>query len=535
MTTVHRTNSIGQPEGSPRPVVTRAIATLAILGLIFNVCTIFIGFHHSLYDRHGFRQTQTAFNVESLLHGAGFLHYETPVLGPPWALPFEFPVYQEAVAGVVRLLGTPMEGTGRAVSILFFYLCFFPLISILRQLRFSAVQILPVLTIFAMGPLYIFFSRVFMIESTALFLSLMYVEQMFRLTLGARPWLFRHMFGAAMFGILGGMVKVTTFAPYYVLGVALVVWQAWKLYQSGAIRLPRLGAAAIFSGLLPVAFTALWTKFADSVKAQNPFGVALTSKGLENFNFGTIAQRLQPRWYHLLENRLHLQIGYTVAGVLIAGVYAGMIIAGQHVRPFQRWTRIAAVCVLLWAGTTMLFFNLHAVHDYYGYATAVLLLVGIGALLAPMLELQGRKAWVGVVLLAVEMTACAASYFREYYPIQAHNFPGRAAAAMVIDETTNAQSVIIVTGLDWSSEFPYQSQRHAIMDQGRGFAGRPWDLSAVRQAVENEGSSRISAVVACDVGRSSDRLMAILQIVGMSNPTELHGDDCDIYERPGSL
>jgi len=29
----------------------------------------------------------------------------------------------------------------------------------------------------------------------------MYVEQMFRLTLGERPWQYRHMIGAAVFGL----------------------------------------------------------------------------------------------------------------------------------------------------------------------------------------------------------------------------------------------------------------------------------------------------------------------------------------------
>jgi hypothetical protein len=76
-----------------RTAVGRTVLALGILALIFNVWAVFVGFHHSLYDRHGFRQTQTALNVESMLRGDGFLHYDTPVFGPPWALPFEFPLY----------------------------------------------------------------------------------------------------------------------------------------------------------------------------------------------------------------------------------------------------------------------------------------------------------------------------------------------------------------------------------------------------------------------------------------------------------
>ncbi len=506
--------------------------TLGILGLFFNVWTIFIGFHHSLYDLHGFRQTQTALNVESLLRGDSFLRYQTPVLGPPWAIPFEFPLYQGIVAGVMRLLETHIEETGRAVSILFFYLCFFPLTSILHRLRFRSIQIVSVLAILAVSPLYIFFSRVFMIESTALFFSLMYTEQMFRLTMGEQPWQYRHMIGSAALGILGGLIKVTTFAPYYVLGVGLAAWQGWQLYRNATIRIRRIGAAAFFSGLLPMAATDLWTKFADSMKAQNPFGVALTSKALKYWNFGTIAQRLQPRWYHLLESRIHLQIGYSVAWVLIAGVYAGMLILGLEAWRFRRWNIIVVTCVALYVGTTMLFFNLHAVHEYYPYSTALFLIVAVGALIAPFLELPGRKAWIGVALLVVEMGACVSSYFRHYYPIQSHDYPGRPAAAAVVDRTTSAQSVILVTGLDWSSEFPYQSGRRAITDANFGYRGHPSELGPVQQAIEKQGPRTIAAVIACDLNRDTDRLKLLLQTVGMNNPKELHGDDCDIYERP---
>jgi hypothetical protein len=428
-------------------------------------------------------------------------------------------------------LGTPLEATGRTVSIVFFYLCFFPLSSILRWLRFRSIQIVSVLAIFALGPLYIFYSRSFMMESTALFLSLIYADQMFRLTVAGKSWQYRHMIGAAVLGVLAGMVKVTTFAPFLVLGAALAAWQLRKLHRSEEEQWFRIGAAAFLTGLLPFAMTSVWTRFADSVKAQNPLGVSLTSKALESFTLGSIGQRLQPRWYHLMESRLHLQVGYTVAAALIVGVFAGILIAGGHERRFRRWTMVAVACAALWAGTTMLFFNLHAVHDYYGYATAVFLVVGIGALLAPLFELPGRKAWLGVTLLAVELAACAASYMREYHPLQAHNSPGRPDTAALIDQTTSAQSVILITGLDWSPELPYQSQRRAIMEVYGADAVGVSDLRAVEQAIADEGPGGISAVVACSTRRNSDRLKTILQAVGMSNPTEMHGDDCDIYER----
>jgi hypothetical protein len=59
----------------------------------------------------------------------------------------------------------------------------------------------------------------------------------------------------------------------------------------------------------------------------------------------------------------------------------------------------------------------------------------------------------------------------------------------------------------------------------------PQKLIALRQVIENEGPAGISAVIACDTRRNSDRLKLLLEIVGIDNTTEFHGEDCDIYER----
>jgi hypothetical protein len=258
-------------------------------------------------------------------------------------------------------------------------------------------------------------------------------------------------------------------------------------------------------------------------------GVALisTSKLMRVWNFGTIGQRLHLQPYYVLVARVFTQIGYPIAGLLIAGVYAAMLIAGGN-PPFRRWNRVVATCVVLYAGTTMLFFNLHVVHEYYPYSTALFLVVAIGAMLAPTLDLPGRKAWVGVALLVVEMAACVVFYHRRYYPTQSFDSPGRPQAAAIIDQTTSVQGVLLITGLHWSPEFPYQSGRRAIMDPD--FLNHPQGLDVMRQAIQNVGPKGIAAVIACDAARNSDRLKVLLQFAGTNNATQLHGDNCDIYK-----
>ena len=45
----------------------------------------------------------------------------TLVLGPPWSIPIEFPLYQWNVAAAVKIFNTPLDQTGRFFSCLLFW------------------------------------------------------------------------------------------------------------------------------------------------------------------------------------------------------------------------------------------------------------------------------------------------------------------------------------------------------------------------------------------------------------------------------
>ena len=62
------------------------------------------------------------------------LDYITPVLGPPWSIPFEFPLYQWLAGGFHALTGYPLDQSGRLVSLVFFYLCLVPWFLLFRRL-----------------------------------------------------------------------------------------------------------------------------------------------------------------------------------------------------------------------------------------------------------------------------------------------------------------------------------------------------------------------------------------------------------------
>ena len=75
-----------------------------------------------LLDRHPFRQTQTAFTAR-IFHeqGIDLLHPKLPILGPPWEVPFEFPLFQ-AAAAVVMDAGVPEDTALRLTGLASFIL-----------------------------------------------------------------------------------------------------------------------------------------------------------------------------------------------------------------------------------------------------------------------------------------------------------------------------------------------------------------------------------------------------------------------------
>ena len=82
------------------------------------------------FVRHPWRQAQTAFTIrEFARNGIDVLHPRVPVVGRPWVLIYEFPLFQAIAAALMRL-GASAETTGRWVALA----CFFATAHILGRL-----------------------------------------------------------------------------------------------------------------------------------------------------------------------------------------------------------------------------------------------------------------------------------------------------------------------------------------------------------------------------------------------------------------
>ena len=289
----------------------RYFVVLFVVCLSLHVYLATVGWDHNLSDHHEFRQTRTAISTYYLLKDGFRLDYKTPVLGAPWAVPFEFPLYQWIVAGLVLLSGLPLESAGRLVSLACFYATLlFPAYALLgRFVPTPGATVCCFWRCCSASPSYIFWSRTFMIESLALLLSVGFLALVARAGPQPSPVVSALTIGL---GTLAALTKVTTLVVFGAPAVVLILldqhqarssvrslrWQAWRLL---------VGLASVG---IPLAVAAGWTRYADGVKLQNPLAAFSLSSQLGTWTIGTLAQRLSfDTWFQIYLNSVPLLVG----------------------------------------------------------------------------------------------------------------------------------------------------------------------------------------------------------------------------------
>lgn len=420
--------------------------------MVYALWAASIGWHNTILDFIGFRQAQTALTTYFMIGRPPQLAYETPVVGPPWSIPFEFPLYEWIVAAIVTLFHTGLDETGRFVNLSFFLLSLIPAYRILIWIGIEREHRFLAMCLYVVSPLYVFWSRTFLIESTALFFSLSYLVAALVSVDGPRTG---RLVLATSLGVVAALVKITTFFVFLPLVALYLGYVHWHAYRHQAP--PHMGRnAALSLLLLVVPFTAglLWTQFADSQKALNPIGRRLASKGdvMREWNYGSFEQRLRPQTWGTIGYHAERSIGH--AAVLALAAVATAIT--------RRRRQLFSVCLLAWPIVPLLITNLYEYHEYYAYANAILLVAAVALALVGLLEHGGvyRKIAYGGLALCL---ALAVWRYQDYYvPIQTTNHRELEAVCRSVQDLTRPDDAIVVIGCDWSSEVPYYCRRRAL-------------------------------------------------------------------------
>jgi len=469
----------------------RFLLPLGLLGaLVYVLWALSLGWGNTLNEAHSFRQSQTATTAYYMVGKPFKLAYETPVLGKPWAIPMEFPLYQLVVARIVGLTNSPLDQTGRFVSAVFFLLTNIPLYRLVRAAGVSAHHAWLPLILFTISPYYLFWSRSFMIESTALFFSMAYLAASVE-AFEMRRWCWVAI--AVACGVTAAAVKVTTFLVY--LAVVVVVlggreYSRWtREHDRSALRDGITGAALMTS--IPFLTAVAWVRFTDAVKAENPLAAAyLTSTATHNWNYGTFAQKFSWDVWSVILGWSHLLVGVgELAGVLLG---ASLAVTLFHRR---RWRETTA-CLAAYLLGPLVFTNLYFVHNYYANSTGVFLIL---AMAFAIVGLLADRLWRGVGVLMAAVAVVAAGWGFQRFAVGVltnHNHEIRDAGAFIRSHTPE-DSVIVCVGSGWSSLVSYYAQRRALNLPLDPEGGEAHD-AAVAAAIRLLEGENVGAIVLCE-------------------------------------
>ncbi|HUL54519.1 MAG TPA: glycosyltransferase family 39 protein [Opitutaceae bacterium] len=434
---------------------------------------------------HEFRQTHTAIITYYLDQENRFsLHYTTPLFGKPWSVPMEFPIYEWSVVLVSRAAHVPHFEAARGVSLACFYLMLPAVWLLLGSAGLPRPRRLLGLALILTCPVYIFYSRTFLMESMVLMFSVWFLATFVR-TLQKRQW--GWLVPCALCGTASGLIKSTTFFAWLLPAALYGAYALWcDLRQRVGWRsVARTVAWGLGAAVVPCAAVYWWVTYTDAIKAPHPSAFIFTSRELTKGNFGmySLAARLSAEtWRAFLANWQRAIMSPWLMGVLVA--------AGAAFFRRQRWPILGAVGLFLAA--QLLFPFAYVYQDYYLYACVVFFLVGLGYVLHGVLDSRLPR-WLGWIVVIVPMAAMLGAYAQGYYLGQKQRSSGGSGMADAIKAITPKGSVIIVIGADWAPMIPYYSERKALMVRHGLESNSPYLARAFHDLADENVSALVMA------------------------------------------
>jgi hypothetical protein len=430
--------AVSQPEIQPiraRVWALRDRRTIVALALLVAASLRLPTLFQPLLEAHSFRQTQTAYTA-LLYHrnGIDLLHTPLPVLGPPWEVPFEFPLFQ-AGGAVLMDLGLGLEPALRGLSLACFLATGAVLWGLIERERGSRAAFAGLL-FFLFSPFSLLWSRAATIEYLATLLGVAFVAMAMSWSRTGRG---RTLAGAIALGAFAMLVKITTGLIW--IGPALLLLRGALKFRVALVVIPLLAGV-------------LWTAWADAIKATGPITRLLTSSALANWNFGPIEQRTDPATWQ--------SFGSWTVPLGIGGLLALLFIKPRWARPGLR-----AWFVLVLIGGPVLFTNLYVVHSYYWVAVSPALAGLLGAgFTAPLQRWPYRGVAVATAAIALAFAATTYSFSTASWSVMyAPTWDPEGVLPIVaqIHDATSQHELVFLAGRDWTSAVFLYADRRGIM------------------------------------------------------------------------
>ncbi len=492
---------------------------MASAAVVLGASVLALRWNAPLIGMHSFRQTQTAITSYWILKGSSWLAYETPVMGAPWPIPFEFPFYQLLVAAVVKLTGLALDPAGRLVSYFFVVLTIWPVRMMARSYGLRDRDVLIFAILFLASPIYLYWGTTFLIETMVVFFCFAFLAAVKRV---ARSRTRTAILCAVTCGAIAALGKITTFAPFYCLAGLILLYSCVNKLRERQDVLPAILAALAVMAPPPLLFW-IWNRFADAQKLKNPIGKLMVSGSrlMHDWNFGTWAQLFSKRMMLTLIRASTDTLG--IGAIVIIGTLA---LLGRYHRIFdKRLVTLVAAAIFGFLSPYFIFTNLHIVHNYYDSANAIFLIAAASLIIGALFSNGYRVSAAAILTLTV---ASQLLWFHMYFWKDLNRYDDyQLAIARSIQSNTSKDSVIAIYGPDWSSVIPYYSQRRAIMEST--IAPMSDVLARTRNVLSRQGGYPVEAVVRCPSAMDRDPEFALIFSSSVAALRKYHIGICDVY------
>jgi type IV secretory pathway VirB3-like protein len=505
------------PSASPFEKSTNCGTSFWVAIVLFMTClahalwAFSIGWNNTLNDHHSFRQSQNAIMADCIAKQPFSLSFDLPVLGKPWAIPTEFPVYDIIVSKCSRYTGLALDQSGRLVCAFFYLITMIPIYFLLRMREVSSANAMIIMSILLGSPFYLFWSRTFMPESTAIFFSFSYIACVMW---GEKRNSKGILLVCSLIGCVAALSKVTTWLPFLVLAFVWTVNEhiQWAKKPSLIAKKKELAVRLALTCGIPFFIGYLWVKYSDFIKLKNPLGINLASTApqMSQWNYGTIAQKISPDVWSTILTRCHTLFGLPLQALLIITLAVVVVLITK-----KRWKE-ALIMMALFLLAPTIFTNLHYIHDYYMNANGLFLIGLIAFALLALLESSALRmrvfGWFFVLfILSSELTG----YATLYQPLQEMPNSEILQVSDYLQKNTPDNSVLIIIGADWNPLVPYYSHRRSLMIPD-------WPSlteDQVKRALENLRGEKIGALLVSGASRYPvEKLLEQAKATGLEFP-----------------
>lgn len=420
----------------------------ALVVLMVGVLWRWVGRPETVVNLHPFRQTQTLWPIREYMDEGWSLATPLPVFGPPWNVPFEFPLFQGLTALLASVTSWDAEPAARLMSLVFFFLTGVALLYTVR-IWFGIVASFSATVLFVLSPFANQWAAATLMEYLPVSLIMGALAVLvWQKTTGRGFW--PAVLAASVLISGAGLVKITTLIPWIpLLAVAIAMAAGVKAWRKISTSLAVL--------ILPAfALTLLWTRYADGIKSQSELTQWLQSSNLAEWNFGTLSQRL------VVDNSVTILDRLPSLGAPVAVWLVALLIAGVATRWSWNFVALAAVPIIA-VGT---FFNLYLVHDYYLVAVSPSYAAVLGIAVASVFGwITNERARVGFLITALPLLLATSLFSSEGLRLaEVWRTPTFVPTLSTnIAEVTAGDDVVLLLDCDWDPTVLYYAGRRGVL------------------------------------------------------------------------